>query len=74
MYKIALKVKSHDVTQGEINELVAFTKANGGIEYAEKVMSELHESCNSFIRDNITDKDIQESLYKYVEFVIQRTK
>ena len=74
MYKIALKVKSHDVTQGEINELVAFTKANGGIEYAEKVMSELHVSCNSFIRDNITDKDIQESLYKYVEFVIQRTK
>ena len=74
MYKIALKVKSHDVTQGEINELVAFTKANGGIEYAEMVMSELHESCNSFIRDNITDKDIQESLYKYVEFVIQRTK
>ena len=74
MYRIARKVKSHDVTQDEIKQLVEFTKANRGIEYAEKVMSELHESCNSFIRDNITDKDIQESLYKYVEFVIQRTK
>ena len=74
MYRIARKVKSHDVTQDEIKQLVEFTKANRGIEYAEKVMSELHESCNSFILDNITDKDIQESLYKYVEFVIQRTK
>ena len=74
MYRIARKVKSHDVTQDEIKQLVEFTKANRGIEYAEKVMSELHESCNSFIRDNITDKYIQESLYKYVEFVIQRTK
>lgn len=74
MYRIARKVKSHDVTQDEIKQLVEFTKANRGIEYAEKVMSELHESCNSFIRDNIKDKDIQESLYKYVEFVIQRTK
>ena len=74
MYRIARKVKSHDVTQDEIKQLVEFTKANRGIEYAEKVMSELHVSCNSFIRDNITDKDIQESLYKYVEFVIQRTK
>ena len=74
MYRIARKVKSHDVTQDEIKQLVEFTKANRGIEYAEKVMSELHESCNSFIRDNITNKDIQESLYKYVEFVIQRTK
>lgn len=74
MYRIARKVKSHDVTQDEIKQLVEFTKTNRGIEYAEKVMSELHESCNSFIRDNITDKDIQESLYKYVEFVIQRTK
>ena len=74
MYRIARKVKSHDVTQDEIKQLVEFTKSNRGIEYAEKVMSELHVSCNSFIRDNITDKDIQESLYKYVEFVIQRTK
>ena len=74
MYRIARKVKSHDVTQDEIKQLVEFTKANRGIEYAEKVMSELHESCYSFIRDIITDKGIQESLYKYVEFVIQRTK
>ena len=74
MYNIALKVKSHDVTKDEIKKLVAFTKSNGGIEYAEQVMSELHESCKCFIRDNICDKTIQESLYKYVEFIIQRTK
>lgn len=74
MYNIALKVKSHDVTQEEIKQLVDFTKANGGIEYAEKVMAELHESCNEFISSNISDVDVQDSLYKYVEFIIQRTK
>ena len=74
MYSIARKVKNHDVTQEEIKQLVEFTKANGGIEYAEKVMADLHNSCNAYISENVSDPDIRESLYKYVEFVIQRTK
>ena len=74
MYKIARKVKNHDVSPDEIKQLVEFTKANGGIEYAEKVMAELHNSCNAYISENVKDKDLQDSLYKYVEFVIQRTK
>ena len=74
MYKIARKVKNHDVSHDEIRQLVEFTKANGGIEYAEKVMADLHDLCNAYITDNVKDKDLQESLYKYVEFVIQRTK
>ena len=74
MYKIARKVKNHDVSPDEIKQLVEFTKANGGIEYAEKVMADLHDSCNAYITENVKDKDLQESLYKYVEFVIQRTK
>lgn len=74
MYSIARKVKNHDVTPEEIKQLVEFTKVNGGIEYAEKVMADLHDSCNAYISENVTDPYIRESLYKYVEFVIQRTK
>ena len=74
MYNIALKVKQHKVTSDEIKRLVDFTKSNGGIEYAERVMAKLHESCNTYISENVTDKDIQNALYNYVEFIIQRNR
>ena len=74
MYNIALKVKQHNVTSDEIKRLVDFTKSNGGIEYAERVMAKLHESCNTYISENIIDNDIQHALYNYVEFIIQRNR
>ena len=37
-------------------------------------MSQFHNECNKYIFDNVSDPQIQESLFKYVEFVIQRTK
>ena len=74
MLDIARKVKDGTVSQIEIKQLVDFTKEHGGIEYAEKVMSQLHAECKKYILDNVSDPDIQESLFNYVEFVIQRTK
>lgn len=74
MLDIARKVKNGTVSQNEIKQLVDFTKEHGGIEYAEKVMSQLHDECKKYILDNVSDPDIQESLFNYVEFVIQRTK
>ena len=74
MLEIARKVKNGTVSQNEIKQLVDFTKEHGGIEYAEKVMSQLHAECKKYILDNVSDPDIQESLFNYVEFVIQRTK
>ena len=74
MLNIARKVKDGNVSQDEIKQLVDFTKEYGGIDYAEKVMSQLHNKCNKYIFDNVSDPQIQESLFKYVEFVIQRTK
>ena len=71
---IARKVKDGNVSQDEIKQLVDFTKEYGGIDYAEKVMSQLHAECKKYILDNVSDPDIQESLFNYVEFVIQRTK
>ena len=74
MLDIARKVKNGTVSQNEIKQLVDFTKEHGGIEYAEKVMSQLHAECKKYILDNVSDPDIQGSLFYYVEFVIQRTK
>ena len=74
MLDIARKVKDGTVSQNEIKQLVDFTKEHGGIEYAENVMSQLHAECKKYILDNVSDPDIQESLFNYVEFVIQRTK
>ena len=74
MLNIARKVKDGNVSQDEIKQLVDFTKVYGGIDYAEKVMSQFHNECNKYIFDNVSDPQIQESLFKYVEFVIQRTK
>ena len=74
MLNIARKVKNGNVSQNEIKQLVDFTKEYGGIDYAEQVMSQLHNECNKYIFDNVSDPQIQESLFKYVEFVIQRTK
>ena len=74
MLNIARKVKDGNVSQDKIKQLVDFTKEYGGIDYAEKVMSQFHNECNKYIFDNVSDPQIQESLFKYVEFVIQRTK
>lgn len=72
MLAIAHKVKSHDVSQEEIVQLVAFTKENGGIEYAEQKMEELREECLEFIESYVADDDIKTSLIAYLDFVIGR--
>lgn len=72
MLAIAHKVKSHDVSQEEIVQLVAFTKENGGIEYAEQKMEELRLECLEFIENYVADDEIKTSLIAYLDFVIGR--
>lgn len=74
MLKIAYKVKDGTVTKDEIAELVAFTKANGGIEYAEKRMWELHAEAMGLLEMEVHDDTVLESLKAYLDFVIQREK
>ncbi len=72
MLTLARKVKSGNVNADEIARLVEFTKANGGIEYAEKRMNELHEETLAFIEKHIVDDDIKQALKAYIDFVIER--
>lgn len=72
MLQLARKVKEGTVTPSEIDTLVAFAKENGGIEYAEKRMCELHDECHSFIDNHVKNDSIKEALEAYLDFVIKR--
>ena len=72
MMKLARKVKSHQVTPDEIARLVEFTKANGGIEYADKRMWDFHAEAMNFLDTYVEDKAIYNALKVYLDFVIER--
>ena len=72
MMKLARKVKSHEVQPEEIARLVAFTKDNGGIEYADKRMWDFHAECLNFLDTYVEDREIRTALKAYLDFVIER--
>lgn len=73
MKQLALKVRKGTVGAEDIARLVAFTKDNGGIDYAEKRMEELAEKARHFISVRVKEKAVKEALTAYVSYVIQRT-
>lgn len=74
MMRIAYKVKDGTVTKEEIARLVEFTKANGGIDYAEKRMWELHAESMVLLETEVKDSAVRESLKAYLDYVIEREK
>ena len=72
MMMLARKVKAREVKQSEINQLVAFTKENGGIEYADQQMWKFHTACMQFIDERVGDSAIKTALKAYLDFVIER--
>ena len=72
MMMLARKVKAREVKQSEINQLLAFTKENGGIEYADQQMWKFHAACMQFIDERVGDSAIKTALKAYLDFVIER--
>ena len=72
MMKLARKVKSREISPEEIAQLVAFTKENGGIEYADKRMWDFHAEAMNFLDTYVEDKDVYNALKAYLDFVIER--
>ncbi len=72
MRNLALKVKRGTVSNDEIARLVSFTKANGGIEYADKRMWEFHADSINFIETKVRDEAVKRSLRAYLDYVIER--
>ena len=71
MQKLAHKVKSGEISDDEIDELVSFTRSNGGIEYAEHVMKTFANKAKDVI-SSYPDGEIKSSLMMYVDYVIKR--
>lgn len=72
MLALARKVKMGMVSSDEIARLVQFTKANGGIEYADRRMWEFHAECMEFINNEVHNDDVKRSLKAYLDYVIER--
>ena len=62
MLNLARKVKAGTVNADEIAVLVEFTKQQGGIEYAERKMDEIANSCRAYIENSVQEKAVQEAL------------
>ena len=71
MQKLAHKVKSGEISDDEIDELVSFTRSNGGIEYAEHVMKTFANKAKDVL-SSYPDGEIKSSLMMYVDYVIMR--
>ncbi len=74
MNALAMKVKDGTITLDEIADLVAFTKANGGIEYATRKMQEFHAKAVEFIDKYVHDSHLTKALEFYIDYVINRNQ
>ena len=72
MITLARKVKNGSVTDEEIARLVVFTKAQGGIEYADKRMRDFHAEAMLFLETEVKDEAVRRSLKAYLDYVIER--
>lgn len=71
---LALKVKERTIGKDEIAVLVDYTKAHGGIDYAEKKMWEFHAEALKYLNEHVSKPEIYNALKAYLDFVIERKK
>ncbi|MBO5698807.1 MAG: polyprenyl synthetase family protein [Bacteroidaceae bacterium] len=65
------KVKQGEATPQEIEEIIEFTKCNGGIEYAQEKMNELKQEAIKLL-EHFKNTEIKEALKLYIEYVVDR--
>ncbi len=69
----AARVKTGEATQEEIALLIEYTKQNGGIDYAKKVMLDYKQKACDLIA-YVDNADLKTALSAYVEYVVDRVK
>ena len=69
--ELARRVKALKATREEMAELIAFAKANGGIEYAREAMEKLRNEAELLL-GHFRNDAVRESLKAYIDFVIGR--
>lgn len=73
MTALAMKVRRGEATPQEIDSLVAFTREQEGIAYAEWAMDEFRYMAAGLIPED-ADQTVVEALRHYVDYVAQRNK
>ena len=68
----AMRVKNGEATADDIAALVDYTKAHGGIEYAQRRMEEFHAQALSLL-DSWHNAEVREALRGYIDFVVERS-
>ena len=71
IHACAQRIKSGKATPAEIARLVDYTKAHGGIEYAEQRMLELRDEALSLL-PHWQSPAVREALEGYIHFVVER--
>ncbi|MDR0428975.1 MAG: polyprenyl synthetase family protein [Tannerellaceae bacterium] len=66
-------IEERDFSPKHIEELIAFAKANGGIEYAEKRMDEFKAKAKEVLY-RLPDSPARESLLLLADYIIERKK
>lgn len=66
-------IKNHNKEKKRVKELIAFVKANGGLEYAVSKMKEYQQKALLLLQD-YPDSPFKESLVMMVNYVIDRKK
>lgn len=69
----AARVKTGEATQEEISLLIEYTKQNGGIDYAKKIMCEYKQKAFDLIAD-VDNTDLKTALSAYLDYVVDRVK
>lgn len=69
--KIAEKVRFFSASNEEVSQLIDFTKAVGGIEYAYKMIDEFKEKASALLAD-APKSEIKQALLAYLDFVVER--
>ena len=69
---IARRVKSLKASDDDIATLIAYTKAHGGIEYAQQVMDDYYQQAVAYINNNVACQPIADALQLYAAYVVGR--
>lgn len=71
MMLLTMRIKNGEASDSDIARLVEYTIKNGGIEYAENRMKDLHEEAMNML-DHWKNPAIQTALKQYIDFVVMR--
>lgn len=71
--EIALRVKSGKATSDEIGRLIAFSKQQGGIEYAVRTMNNQRDKALELL-SFVPANEVTDALAAYINYVVEREK